>query len=500
MASTSEQQRATDAALNALAALGGKAFQEDDLLFEGRKFIIPEMMNLTDALKFLQRKIMEEEEMTEFQRTYNYRPWDGAAAAWRAFNKAFGSVSLGQGRGMFGPTPPQMLDVPDGPGSTIQVPWGSFVVPFLPGVTLFTGQTQNEHGLVFLMSASGPKKYRHHIEGLFKLIQEELETGSIYRGKSFDGEIMPKFLDPYSVSKDAIVYAENTSVQIETNILAPIRYPDLFEDMGISGKRAVLLHGPYGTGKTSTAMLVAQEANENGWTFVYARPGHELSQVFQTARLYEPAVVFFEDLDKMTETQDRDSVAELLDLLDGVSSKDARILAILTTNHPEQIHKGMIRPGRLDAVIEIGAPDGPGIQRLIEAAIPKNMLDVSDWEPVIASNLGENPLGENGEIATAYLPAFVREAADRAMRYATVRHDGNTENISIGTEDLVHAADGLRPQWEMMQDAPEYQGRAELDQAFRNLAKDTVTSTLRGMDYTDEFATDYREKNGGETL
>jgi transitional endoplasmic reticulum ATPase len=474
----SQQQRAQDQALNALAKLGGLAFQEDDLLFEGRKFIIPEMMGLSDALLFLERKIREESETTTFSRTFNYRPWDGAAATFNALKKAFGSVVLGKNtvQGFFGPVkvPPNLIDVPSGPnGQTIQVPWGGMQVPFLTDVILNVGQTRNEHGTVFQITGEGPKRFRHHVEGIFRLIQDELENNSLYRGKAFDGDEMPKFLDPYSVDKDQIVYAEETAVQIEANILAPIRYPEVLSEVGISGKKAALLYGPYGTGKTSTAMLVAQEAIENGWTFVYARPDHNLSEVFQTARLYEPAVVFFEDLDKTTENADRADVATLLDLLDGVASKDARILAILTTNHPEQIHKGMIRPGRLDAVIEIGSPDGPGVQRLIEAAIPENMLGNIEWDKVIEANLGDNPNPEpnKGQISTAYLPAFIREGADRAVRFALVRTEGNPANISITTEDLVHAANGLRPQWEMMQDAPEWMGRESLDGAIRNLLK-----------------------------
>jgi transitional endoplasmic reticulum ATPase len=36
----------------------------------------------------------------------------------------------------------------------------------------------------------------------------------------------------------------------------------------------------------------------------------------------------------------------------------------MTTNHKDEIHKGMLRPGRLDAIIEIGAMDRPGVEKL----------------------------------------------------------------------------------------------------------------------------------------
>jgi len=457
-------------ALQALAKLGGAAFREEDVIFEGRKIVLPEGTSIASNVAFLKRLEAEQEEMTVYDRTFTYKPWDVAYAAMRAFKRAFGMVKHSGTPGFFGPNPPRLIDVPSGPHSTVQVPWGSFEIPVLSGTTFFTGGEKAESGLVGKITAEGPKKYRDHIEGVFRLIQDELENESLYRGKAFDGEEMPNFLDLDSFNPERIVFATDTATQVEANILAPIRYPDELDRLGLPSKRAVLAFGPYGTGKTSLGMIVAQEAVENGWTFIYARPGRDdLNEAMQTAKLYEPAVVFAEDIDVLADPSDGMSsahVTKLLDDFDGIASKGSRLLLILTTNHPERIHKGMIRPGRLDAMIHVGAPDAEGIRKLIRIRIPGELLDGSiDWDAV-------------GDAFDGYLPAFVAEAADRAIRYAMARNGGKLDSVKLTTEDLVGAANGLRPQWEMMQDAPEHVPADALGVATKNLIVETVNEAL----------------------
>ena len=485
----SEFKAAAEEALAALARLGGRLNGGEDLVtFEGKKIILPETMDYQEVIDFLEDRMEEEEAETVFLRKFNYKPWDGARAANNAIKKAFGGVinKGGMRQGFFGPyrTKPEMHDIPSGPnGQTEQIPWGAVEVPYITDTEFnFEAGYDQELGSVFILRATGPKKWKNHIEGLFNLIENELETNSLYRGKAFDGSEIPQFLDPYAVKKEQVVYAAETAVQIEANILAPIRFPERLEEVGITGKRAVLLSGKFGTGKTSTAMLVAQEATENGWTFVYARHDQNLEDVFKTARQYERAVVFFEDLDKVEQLGDRDSVTALLDLFDGVTAKDAKILAILTTNYAERITQGMLRPGRLDAVIEIGSPDAEGIIRLIQAALPERVFGENiDWTAVAAANDG-------------YLPAFVREAADRAIRYALVRSDGDLNAVSLTTEDLVNAAEGLRAQWKLMHEAPESAEIPTLDSALNEVVKGTISERLD--EYTERMGW-YPDGGGG---
>src|SRR5690606_6383812 len=178
-----------------------------------------------------------------------------------------------------------------------------------------------------------------------------------------------------------------------------------------------------------------------------------------TARLYQPAVVFFEDVDSISASGDADDVTKLLDMFDGITAKGTEIMAVMTTNHVERIHKGMVRPGRLDAVLHIGALDRNGIERLIKSVVDPTVLGDIDYDLV-------------AEAMDGYLPAYVKEAVDRAVRYAIARTGGHVEKL--GTEDFVLAADGLRDQLRLQADAEEGSRPDALSTALAKIVEDTL--------------------------
>lgn len=465
--------------LQRLAEAGGKLTAEEDVLFEGTKLIIPAKMDIGDAIHFLAEKQSEDERTVQFSRTFDFRPWDGARATMRALKATFGMVSQRATMGMFGPNPPEMRTINVGVGETEQVPWGRLAIPLLPGVDFYLGGILNsEKGNLFAVSAEGPRKYRHHIEGVFNLIASELQKDSLYRGKAFDGQANPEFLDLSTVSPDKVIYSEEVMTQLEANVWSLIRYSDKMAAHGVPLKRAVLFEGPYGTGKTLGAYLTAQIAVQNGWSFIYCRPGRDsLSEVLATARLYQPACVFFEDIDTVAAASSgrADHVTELLDLFDGIQAKGTRIMCVLTTNNVQSIHKGMVRPGRLDSVITIGALDTRGIERMAKAVITADCLDSDiDWAKV-------------GEAMDGFLPAFVRESLDRAVRYNMSRNQGDL--TSLGTSDFVDAANGLRPQLDLMNGAGD---TPVIDTVEVALAR-TVRGAIKGSRVLDDDGDDVGE-------
>src|SRR6476646_898421 len=235
-----------------------------------------------------------------FTRIFRFRPWDGAHAFQSALMKTFGTSGAGRAtQTMFGKQPPRYETIDIGFREQTQVPWGRVAFPLLEGVFHLTGieDTESGAGLLFQLHITCPKKYAAQVEGVFKLIEEELETNSIYRGKVFNGSVKPQFIDPYVVKREEVVYSDVVSQQLAANVWSLIRYTEVSEQANVPLKRAVLLAGDYGTGKSLAAMITAQEATENGWTFIQCRPGKDnLQEVMQTARLYQPAAVFYEDV------------------------------------------------------------------------------------------------------------------------------------------------------------------------------------------------------------
>jgi len=449
------------AILRELARLGGELTTEDDLTFRGTEFVIPESLTVTDAIDYLRAYQRSMEEETQFSKTFRYRPWDGAYALQNALKRVFGSSGIGQATySMFGKNPPSMVTINVGVDETVQVPWGAVQMPLIDG-TLYLGVAHNpEYGALFSLTVEAPKRYRSHVEGLFRVIEDELRTSSIYRGKAIDGQENAEFLDLSGVDRSKVVYSDEVMAQLDANVWSLIEHSQTMRDMSLPLKRSVLLEGPYGTGKTLAAFLTAQIAVEHGWTFIYCRPGKDdLGAVLSTARLYQPAVVFFEDVDSISASGDADDVTKLLDMFDGITAKGTEIMAVMTTNHVERIHKGMVRPGRLDAVLHIGALDRNGIERLIKSVVDPTVLGDIDYDLV-------------AEAMDGYLPAYVKEAVDRAVRYAIARTGGHVEKL--GTEDFVLAADGLRDQLRLQADAEEGSRPDALSTALAKIVEDTL--------------------------
>lgn len=455
--------------LDALAALGESRITADELVYEGKRLVLPETWTPKKAVSYLEDHIEAQEQETQFSREFRFRPWDGAHAVQLAFKRVFGTVGIQKPiTSLFGEIPPEQRTIPVAVNETAQVPWGQLQVPLFEGTMSLAMRRDPDDGPLFVVGITAPKKYSAHVEGLFEAIQHELETNSIYRGMAIDGSDDPEFLDLSSVDEDKIVYSQETHRQLDANIWSAIQHADKMRELGVSLKRAVLLEGPYGTGKTLAAFMTAKHAVANGWTFLYCRPGQDdIHRVMQTAKLYQPAVVFFEDVDTIADPDEHgvSAVSKLLDTFDGLSAKGTELLAVMTTNHADRIHKGMVRPGRLDAVVHIGALDTPGVEKLVRANVPSELLSNDlDWDLISTAMDG-------------YLPAFMVEATTRAMRYNIARHKGDVTKLD--TEDFVAAANGLRDQLALMDEAQEHASESTIDAQFKALVDDSVGSQVR---------------------
>jgi hypothetical protein len=314
-----EMQKLDERVLRTLAELGETRVTEDAITIQGTKLVLPETMTPRDGIAFLRQYIEQQEEETAFTRVFNYRPWDVSAALQRALMKVTGSSGIAQATwSFFGKEPPELHTIQVGVNETLQVPAGLINVPMLNGQIQIGSHQHREYGPIGFVHVTAPRRFKAHIEGLFRVVEDELKAHSIYRTKAFDGQVEPEFLDLSGIDPRQVIYSDDTLQQLQANIWSVVENTSTLREMNIPRKRAVLLEGPYGTGKTLAAYLTAQKAVANGWTFIYARPGRDdLSTVMGTARLYQPSVVFFEDVDTISSGDEtHDQVTKLLDLSD----------------------------------------------------------------------------------------------------------------------------------------------------------------------------------------
>ena len=476
-----EQEKVTAALLEKLDALGTQNVTEGSLVFEGDRFVLPASMagKIDEVVDFLNDWDQQQNAEFEFVRQFNYKPFDGAAAFSRSMKRVFGTTGIGKATySFFGKQPPQYRSIQVGPGGkTLQVPWGKINFALLDATFVLGATMTDEYGIVFQISVSAPKKHQARIEGFFKVIEDELENASIYKGHAITAHPEePQFLETRGVDPEKIIYRPEVYEQLDVNLWAPMRYTEALREAGVPLKRAVLLEGPNGTGKTLAGIRTAQIAEENGWTFIIVRAGDDPFAALNTARMYAPAVVWVEDLDVIASAgisavEGRKAIARVLDMLDGVQAKGAEVMAGFTSNFAEKLDKSVVRPGRLDAVIPVGALDNDGYQRLVKVLVGELLHDEIVWSEVAEAYAG-------------FLPAFAAEAALRAIRYSITRNAGKPKQIE--TKDLVDAAFGMRSHLELMENAQHGDHDVTtMDVQIRELVSQALKDT-KGKMVTDE--------------
>ncbi len=159
--------------------------------------------------------------------------------------------------------------------------------------------------------------------------------------------------------------------RIREMIELPLKYPAVFDRLGVEPPKGVLLYGPPGTGKTLIARVVASETNAaffviNGpeiMNKLYGESESRLRSVFQEAQRRAPSIIFIDELDalapKRSETDgelERRIVGQLLALMDGIASR-GQVLLIGATNQPNSLDPALRRPGRFDREIALRVPD-----------------------------------------------------------------------------------------------------------------------------------------------
>jgi mitochondrial chaperone BCS1 len=160
---------------------------------------------------------------------------------------------------------------------------------------------------------------------------------------------------------------------LESLVLADQTLEDLLEDLrdfygsaswyadrGIPYRRGYLLHGPPGTGKTTLVLAVAGELKLS--VAVLSLSNRLMSdESLRTVvdDLPVGTLLLIEDVDcafkesRSTTSDTGVTLSGLLNALDGVSSREGRVL-FLTTNHPERLDPALVRPGRVDRKVELG--------------------------------------------------------------------------------------------------------------------------------------------------
>ncbi len=274
-----------------------------------------------------------------------------------------------------------------------------------------------------------------------------------------------KFKNEGALKKDNRVTYEDVGglekqiQRIREMIELPLKYPEIFNRLGIEAPKGLLLYGPPGTGKTLIARAVANETDAyfvhvNGPEIInkyYGESEARLREIFDNASKNAPSIIFLDEIDAISPKREsvngdveKRVVAQLLALMDGMKDR-GQVIVIGATNLPNAIDPALRRPGRFDREIEIGIPDQKG--RL-------QILQVYTRDMPIDSNVDIQRLAEltHGYVG-ADLQSLCREAAMSALRKFFPQIDFTNskipyqviEQLSVTMEDFYSSLNEIEP-------------------------------------------------------
>ena len=226
------------------------------------------------------------------------------------------------------------------------------------------------------------------------------------------------------VTFDDVAGADEEKAELQ-EVVDFLRNPEKYTRLGARIPKGILLVGPPGTGKTLIAKAVAGEAGVqflsiSGSDFVELYVGVGASRVrdlFEQAKKQAPAIIFIDEIDAVGRQRGaglggghderEQTLNQLLVEMDGFKSSDG-VIVIAATNRVDILDNALLRPGRFDRQVYVGAPDAKGRAAILRVHAKNKPLA----EDVDLDTVAKETAGFTG----ADLQNLLNEAALRAAK------------------------------------------------------------------------------------
>ena len=257
-------------------------------------------------------------------------------------------------------------------------------------------------------------------------------------------EVVPTAMREFYVERAKILWNDVGGLSyaktvLNDNIITSINNPSKFSKMGIRPPKGVLLYGPPGCGKTLLARALAAECGAN---MILVRSQDILSkwvgesekairEIFRKARSSAPCIIIFDEMDSFvkfkTAEEGRQNDTILTQILTEMEESGAANIGVVgITSRPDLVDNSMLRPGRLDIVLYIEAPDEKSRLEIIRI-LTKQMPLASDIDLNEIAVATQNYTG-------ADIESLCREAAVNAMQNNRVKI--NSYDFSSGLKKV----------------------------------------------------------------
>ena len=243
--------------------------------------------------------------------------------------------------------------------------------------------------------------------------------------------------------------------QIVRGFATALTDPELYKRWGITPPKGMLIYGPPGTGKSMLARALATEA---GAVFFHLKlmnltskfgpnTGEVIQELLGVAKEQGKSVVFLDEADTLSlehllpAGQAREASARLgatlCEKLDGLEPF-SRLVVVAATHRTDSVDPSLVRPGRLDRLVEVPLPDGHAQQQILSLARAK--AEQAAGRRLVSDLDYGSLLPPMGGMSGSEIAEVLRRALEQKVQAA---RQGREDSL-VTTQDLLQQIDVYR--------------------------------------------------------
>ncbi len=233
---------------------------------------------------------------------------------------------------------------------------------------------------------------------------------------------------------------------VQRRIILPLTRPDLSRKHGVVPPKAIIFFGPPGTGKTHFAKAIAGALS---WWFIEIAPsmlmvdgsdrlGANLRQVMEKSRNLEDAVIFIDEFEEIAGSRDeatrvdKSITNEFLKQVPLLKNQKNNILLVCATNYIRHLDGALLRPGRFDCIIPVGALNEDERATILQHYLSK-------------LNTGEVDLDRIIKMTNRFTPADMEYLFQQVAQYAFEQELETRQDYRVTTDTIFEIIPKIRP-------------------------------------------------------
>ncbi|MFH1148815.1 MAG: AAA family ATPase [Pseudomonadota bacterium] len=233
---------------------------------------------------------------------------------------------------------------------------------------------------------------------------------------------------------------------VQRKIILPLTEEGLSRKHGVVPPKTIIFFGPPGTGKTHFVKAIAGVLS---WLYIEIVPsmlmaegvdkvGANLRAVMEKARLLDEAVIFIDEFEEIASSRDRGSrvdksiTNEFLKQVPLLKNQGNKILLVCATNYIRQLDAALLRPGRFDCIIPVGALDEDGRRTILEHYLAR-------------LNTGEIDLDRIVKMTARFTPADIEYLFQQAAQFAFEQEYASKQDYRVNIDTFGEIVPKIRP-------------------------------------------------------